>query len=226
MSTIIFNNSFYKNLITPKYIYLHYIHRSIDKYAVSTKVADNGKNKIKTGDLRKNHIICEAIGVTEELSACIGLAREYVLEDEKLRPVAEKLRKIQLVLIDAVEIINRLQAKESRLDSSKIPELTKSAEITCGDIADLEALIAHYGTFLPQIEKVLVPGGGKASAALHVARASCRRCERVLISVFKDADNGKNILAYINRLSSYLFQAARISAKFANRPESIYKPHT
>ncbi|KAK6625054.1 hypothetical protein RUM43_005345 [Polyplax serrata] len=195
-----------------------------DKNPFFTKLGDNGKSKVEHGLMDKDNIIFEAIGATEELNAFIGFAREFVQEDEKLIPIADKLRKIQLVLIDAVDIVNSIPPKAAPLKGKTLREPTSVAKITSGDISELEALIAHYGTLLPQVERFIVPGGGKASTALRVAKEVCRRCERAMVTVFKDVGGDKNILIYINRLSSYLSQAARVSAKFANRPESIYKP--
>lgn len=78
------------------------------------------------------------------------------MEDEKLLPLAEKLRKIQLVLIDATDIVSNLKADES---SSIVTsqEIFTTDKITNGDITELETLISHYGTLLPPMEKVVVP---------------------------------------------------------------------
>lgn len=52
--------------------FLFFFCRSADKNPLFTKLGDNGKSKIYHAELHKNHVIFEAIGVTEELSACIG----------------------------------------------------------------------------------------------------------------------------------------------------------
>lgn len=87
----------------------------------------------------------------------LSFAREFVQEDEKLIPIADKLRKIQLVLIDAVDIVNSIPPKAAPLKGKTLREPTSVAKITSSDISELEALIAHYGTLLPQVERFIVP---------------------------------------------------------------------
>jgi cob(I)alamin adenosyltransferase len=74
----------------------------------------------------------------------------------------------------------------------------------------LEEVIDRLGAELPELRRFILPGGSDAGARLHVARAVCRRVERAVVEL---EDGGEvvagEILAYLNRLSDYLFVAAR-----------------
>ena len=62
-----------------------------------------------------------------------------------------------------------------------------------------------------------------ASAHLHVARTVCRRAERAVVSLARDGHVGQNVAVFINRLSDYLFVAARYAAMRAGAEENVYK---
>ncbi|XP_068095451.1 corrinoid adenosyltransferase MMAB isoform X2 [Hyperolius riggenbachi] len=66
--------------------------------------------------------------------------------------------------------------------------------------------------------------GGKASASLHVARAVCRRAERMTFKLLSQGEADPNVGKYLNRLSDYLFTLARFSSQSEGRPETIYTP--
>jgi len=68
-----------------------------------------------------------------------------------------------------------------------------------------------------------VQGGGKASAALHVARTVCRRAERKVVHLSSAGHVGGGVPQFLNRLSDFLFMAARYAAMKTGSPEVVYK---
>ncbi len=77
-------------------------------------------------------------------------------------------------------------------------------------VAALEEAIDRHNRELPPLKEFVLPGGGRAAAACHLARAVCRRAERSLWAL-QDAEGGLNqdSLKYLNRLSDLLFVLAR-----------------
>lgn len=172
-----------------------------------SRQGDNGSSKTITGDvLPKDHEIFHAIGATEELLSYIGLAREHGNEAE--HDYTDKLKRIQTTIIDISTAI-------SRNNKMSIPPIYTK---------ELEDWIHEYSNQLPPAEQYIIPGGGVASASLHVARSICRRTERVVCPLVRNEKLDKEALVYLNRLSDFLLTVSRIAAKHDQRTESIYIP--
>ena len=76
---------------------------------------------------------------------------------------------------------------------------------------------------LPPLKEFILPGGALLIAWLHTARTVCRRIERGAVEFFGDDEAGVFALQYLNRLSDYLFIAARSEAKRLGVPETLWK---
>ena len=87
---------------------------------------------------------------------------------------------------------------------------------------EIEEWIDEYSELLPPLENFILPGGGKTSSALHVARSVCRRAERRIAPLVDDGDVDPEVLKYVNRLSDFLFVVARLAAKLDAKDETIY----
>ncbi|KAK3082642.1 hypothetical protein FSP39_001204, partial [Pinctada imbricata] len=201
-----------------------------------------GTSSTFTGERRKkDDVIFEALGSTDELSSAIGLAVEFS-RDSKL-PLEDKLTQIQCVLQD---IGSCLATPKSSARQSHIDRTTFSP----GNVTDLEKWIDIYTEELPPLDKFILPSGGKTSASLHVARSVCRRAERRQVSntignIRRSGSRAPTVpkqtqsdllvtplvtsgevdpepLQYLNRLSDFLFTAARYAAMKEGREEQIY----
>lgn len=156
----------------------------------------------------KDSDIFNAIGAAEELLSYLGLAREHANESEQ--QYTDKLKRIQTIIIDISTAISK-----STTTKTGIPGVYTK---------ELEDWIHDYSKQLPPPERYIIPGGGVASASLHVARAICRKTERVIVPLVRKGCLDKEALIYLNRLSDFLFTASRIAAKHDQRAESIYIP--
>lgn len=174
---------------------------------------DNGTTTCLSGDiLPKDHRVFKAIGATEELLSYIGLTREHAIDAE--HDYIHKLMRIQTVLIDVSTAISRCNGKIDK-EKTTIPALHTK---------ELEEWINEYSKQLPPVELYIIPGGGIASASLHVARSLCRRTERTVVPLVRDNMLDKEVQVYLNRLADFLLTLSRIASKLDNRAESIYTP--
>ena len=78
--------------------------------------------------------------------------------------------------------------------------------------AQLETWMDEMDEQLPQLRNFILPGGGLAGASLHAARSVCRRAERSIVPLVLDGECDSGVAKYVNRLSDYLFVAARYVA--------------
>ncbi|XP_018575499.1 cob(I)yrinic acid a,c-diamide adenosyltransferase, mitochondrial-like [Anoplophora glabripennis] len=174
-----------------------------------SRLGDNGTSKTIDGTtLPKDNQIFSAIGATEELLSFLGLAKEHANESEQ--QYTDKLKRIQTIIIDISTAISR-----SNLNKCTIP-----ATYTI----ELEDWIHEYSKQLPPPEQYIIPGGGMASASLHVTRSICRKTERILVPLVRQGLLDKQAQIYLNRLSDFLFTISRIAAKHDQRAETIYIP--
>lgn len=163
---------------------------------IYTKTGDEGTTSLVGGTrVSKCDIRVEAYGTVDELNAHISLLAEMVRAD-----AAEyaHLKESQRHLFT----IQTLLATECEVDFP-LPQLPEDA------VAVLEHHIDALQAQLPQLHSFVLPGGTLASAQSHVARTVCRRAERQMVALAAQDAVASQLLAYINRLSDYLFVLSR-----------------
>ncbi len=169
---------------------------------IYTKTGDKGKTSLFDNKrVSKDDIRVEAYGTVDELGTFLGLAKNYVDDEE----MYEKLEGIQ----------NKLFTVATNLateDRTKVMHYMKEE-----DINGLEAMIDLYMGRLGNPTGFIVPGSGKKSAHLHVARTVCRRAERRIITLSGLADVDPLVVKFVNRLSDTLYAMARYSEEKENK---------
>ena len=141
----------------------------------------------------------EAYGAVDELNSCLGVA----ISSSGRKEVSEELRWVQgRLLVAGADLAAELAAKESE---DRVPR------IVIQDTKKLEEMIARFQEKLPRLTSFILPGGTALSANLHLARSVCRRAERAVVSLAKKENINAELVPFLNRLSTYLFNAARYS---------------
>ena len=177
---------------------------------IYTRAGDAGETSLGDGS-RVPKLDCRigAFGTVDELNSALGV----VLADPELPArLRAPLERIQNELFDVgadlcvpFGVTDRLRIEQAHVDR-------------------LEQLCDELNADLPTLKSFVLPGGTRAAAQLHVARTTCRRAERD--ALVADEENGINplVLAYLNRLSDFLFIAARAANAEAGRDEPLWKP--
>lgn len=90
-------------------------------------------------------------------------------------------------------------------------------------VARIDAAALQLNKGLAPLKEFILPGGSMLLAHLHLARTVCRRVERAAVSFFSKDSGGANAIAYLNRLSDFLFIAARAEAKRTGVKETLWE---
>ncbi len=168
---------------------------------IYTRTGDDGATGLATGErVRKWSPRVESYGAVDETNAAIGLARLHAGADADLDAM---LGRIQNDLFD-------LGADLATPERDK-PLGWEPLRIVAAQVTRLETEIDRMNAAIPPLASFILPGGSALSAHLHAARTIARRAER-LIARLADIPGEKvspEALAYANRLSDFLFVAAR-----------------
>lgn len=177
---------------------------------IYTRGGDKGVTSLGDGS-RVPKLDCRigAFGTVDELNAALGLVLAEPGLPEHLRGPLER---IQNDLFDVGADLSVPFGIGDRL------------RVAHAHVERLEQLCDEFNADLAMLKSFVLPGGTPAAARLHVARTTCRRAERDALTA--DGENGINpqVLAYLNRLSDFLFIAARWANHDAGRDEPLWKP--
>ncbi|KAK9807148.1 hypothetical protein WJX73_000332 [Symbiochloris irregularis] len=188
---------------------------------IYTKTGDDGTSSLYTGERRpKSDVTFQALGDVDELNSALGVARAaFALEkaeQSSFQEHQEQLESIQSRLLDAGSAIATPQDSASEAQLSRAAFDTSSA-------SELEEWLDHWQEQLPPLTNFILPSGGSAACALHMARTICRRAERSVMPLASSGATDKAVGVYLNRLSDYLFVLARAVAQQSGEREVIYK---
>jgi cob(I)alamin adenosyltransferase len=177
---------------------------------IYTRAGDAGETSLGDGS-RVPKLDCRigAFGTVDELNAALGV----VLADPELpEHLRAPLEQTQNDLFDV------------GADLSVPFGVTDRLRVESAHVERLEGLCDELNSELPPLKSFVLPGGTEAAARLHVARTTCRRAERE--ALIADGEHGINplVLAYLNRLSDFLFIAARSANAAAGRDEPLWLP--
>ena len=166
---------------------------------IYTKTGDAGETGLFGGQrVGKDSTRVEAYGELDELNATLGWARAS-LQDRGLDALLEKLQ------VELFTVGSTLATPKGTKASDFIPPI-EAAWIT-----EMEQAIDRLETELPAMTHFILPGGTRASAALHVSRTVCRRAERRVVPLQREGEVDGLVGIYLNRLSDLLFVLARVA---------------
>lgn len=169
---------------------------------IYTKTGDNGTTALGDGTRRKkNDLRIIAYGTVDEVNAAIGLALAF-LENNKIDKI---LAKIQNDLFDIGADLCVAGTSKKNKQGKSILRLQNS------QVKWLEKNIDKLNSELQPLTSFVLCGGTKAAASLHLARTITRRAERAIFALAESEPINKTCLIYMNRLSDFLFVAARFA---------------
>ncbi|MEX0954162.1 MAG: cob(I)yrinic acid a,c-diamide adenosyltransferase [Rhizobiaceae bacterium] len=169
---------------------------------IYTRTGDDGTTALGSGERRPKHDLrVAAYGTVDEANACIGMARVALANGNP--ELDAKLERIQNDLFD-------LGADLATPDTGEKPEY-EPLRIIASQVARVEADIDALTAKLRPLRSFVLPGGNAAAAALHLARTVARRAERIMVELAQKPGEvvGEDAIRYINRVSDFLFVAAR-----------------
>ena len=178
---------------------------------IYTKKGDKGTTQLIGGTrVSKSAIRIEAYGTIDELNSYIGLIRDQEIDQS----YHEQLLEIQ----DRLFTLGALLAADPSKKTMELPQLNEV------DILFLENSIDVMEVELEPMQNFILPGGHQTVSYTHIARCVCRRAERIISHLADEDLVPAVVLAYVNRLSDYLFVLSRKLAKDLNAIEQVWKP--
>jgi cob(I)alamin adenosyltransferase len=172
---------------------------------IYTRTGDDGSTGLGDGvRVPKEHLRVEAYGTVDEANSAVGV----VLAVSGLpQAVVECLTDVQHELFDL--------GGELCIPGHRA--------ITAADVARLEERLDAFNEDLPPLKDFILPGGGPAAAACHVARTVARRAERRVWALARVEQVAAEVPQYLNRLSDLLFVVARVLARHEHGSEVLWR---
>ena len=181
---------------------------------IYTRTGDTGDTGLIGGKrVRKDSPRIGACGTIDELNSVIGLARAFNAEGKKSAAI-----KIDKILARIQNDLFNLGAELATVPGNlrRTTPLIEKKHITA-----LERLMDDLNADLKPLRKFILPNGCKTGAALHLARAVCRRAERFCVRLARDEEMGELVVPYLNRLGDALF----VLARWANRKQGVQETY-
>lgn len=178
---------------------------------IYTRSGDSGMTSLALGArVSKTDDRIAALGEVDELNCQIGVVIAHLPQSHS---ITGELKLIQNTLFDI--------GGELAMNTPDYPKLAQAK------IDNLEQALDKLNSQIPPLKEFVLPGGTIAAAHCHLARAVCRRVERQIIALSStDSEQHPTLTKYINRLSDFLFVAARSLALENNGKEVLWQPST
>jgi len=183
---------------------------------IYTRTGDQGNTQLAGGQhIKKSDLRVECMGDVDELNSWIGKLATQLKTDAQFQELYNFCIKIQHQLFNLGAELCVLK-KDKRDDTPCIHS---------DDVSHLENHIDLMNNDLPNLTSFILPGGNDTATTIHITRAVCRRCERHLFKLnMLDTDEAlpETALQFINRLSDWLFVAARFVCQKNNVAETLW----
>lgn len=191
---------------------------------IYTKGGDFGETNLCGGPrITKSHLRIEAYGSIDELNAVLGFAQaewkksEQVVDTDKAQVdlIFQQLSTIQQELF----VVGAHLATQYDLKAipGSVPAFPEAA------LERIEIAIDQMDKDLPELKDFVMPAGTATACALHMARTVCRRAERAVVRLSHEEEILPQIIQYLNRLSDFLFVAARVVNHATDQKEELWQ---
>ncbi|HKI75022.1 MAG TPA: cob(I)yrinic acid a,c-diamide adenosyltransferase [Pseudomonadales bacterium] len=176
---------------------------------IYTRTGDAGTTGLGDGNrTEKDDARIEAIGTVDELNSWLGLVIEALTETgDTFSQLSAFLRTCQHRTFDL--------GGELSIPGYKI--------VTSDHVAAIEHELDRLNESLEPLTNFILPGGSRVVAEVHVARSICRRAERRVVTLSREADVNPEAMKFLNRLSDFLFVAARHIASVGGIDEVLWE---
>jgi len=173
---------------------------------IYTRTGDDGTTALADGSrVPKEDLRIEAYGTVDEVNSAVGLARTHLAE---LPDLDAMLERIQNDMFDlgadlATPLVDDLGWEPLRIVESQVDRLETEIDTLNAELEPLKSFV--------------LPAGHPGAAGLHLGRTITRRAERVAVQLSRETDINAPAVKYLNRLSDFLFVAARfVNLKLAH----------
>lgn len=174
---------------------------------IYTRTGDDGTTGLYGGGrVSKADPRVDAYGEVDELNSVFG----WALAAEVAEPIRERLSSEQDQLF-------RLGAMLAD------PSSEVDGEAFAGRVEELEMEMDRFSDELEPLKSFILPAGSESVVRLHLARTVCRRAERATVALAESAEIDPTAVQYLNRLSDYLFVAARFEAARRGEKETVWE---
>jgi cob(I)alamin adenosyltransferase len=165
---------------------------------IYTRTGDDGSTGLGDGSrVAKENLRVEAYGTVDETNSALGVILGNAVLPAEIRRALIEIQHDLFDLGGELCIPGHIMIKPAQVDR-------------------LESILDGLNEDLPPLKEFILPGGGPAAAACHLARAICRRAERRCWSLARAEKVSADALKYLNRLSDLLFVMARVLARAAD----------
>jgi len=171
---------------------------------IYTKTGDDGTTGLGDGTrVAKDSLRVDAFGTVDEANSAIGVVLAAASVPQEVRDILIEIQH------DLFELGGELC-------------IPGHSAITADFVSRLEANLDALNEDLPALKEFILPGGGEAAAACHLARTIVRRAERITITLAGIESVRAEVLQYLNRLSDLLFVVARVLARAESGQEVLW----
>jgi len=172
---------------------------------IYTRTGDDGSTGLGDGSrVAKENLRVEAYGTVDETNSALGVVLGNTVLPTEIRRALTEIQHDLFDLGGELCIPGHIMIKPAHVDR-------------------LESVLDALNEDLPPLKEFILPGGGAAAAACHVARSVCRRAERRVWTLARAESVAPEALQYLNRLSDLLFVIARVLAREAQGSEVIWR---
>lgn len=171
---------------------------------IYTRTGDDGTTGLGDGArVSKTHVRIEAYGTVDETNSALGVVLAGQIPDD-IRAILTRIQHELFDLGSELAVPGYRAIQQAHVDALE---------------RDLDGLNAN----LPPLQEFILPGGGPATAACHLARTIARRAERCVWKLYETEPGAREVPQYLNRLSDLLFVVARVLVRHEHGVEVLWQ---